>query len=315
MKSAKFAMLALLAAMGCAAAQPQSLRIVVPNPPGGAMDTLMRLLAERIGRLNNIPVIVDNRAGASTIIGSEIVARAAPDGATVLVAANSFVINPHLRQLSFDPLTSFEPVCHVADVPQAIAVHGKSPYKSLADLIADARRRPGELSIGSNGPTTAQHIVAEKFRRDAKVDMLYVPFPGGPPAVNAIMGQHMTAIASAYPELQSHVQSGDLRVLATTAGKRVPALPDLPTLVEAGIDLDMPSWLMVLAPAKTPAPAMTRLRDWFREAVMAPEVAPRLAPLLLTPVGACGPGVADYLRAQHEAMGKIVREANIKVQD
>ena len=177
-----------LAIASAAVAQvPSTVRIIIPNPPGGTMDALFRILADRIGRTHNITMIIEYKAGASTIIGTEHVARAAPDGATLLVAANSFVINPHVRKLNFDPLTSFEPICHIAEVPQTIAVHGKSPWKTLGDLIGAAKAKPGEVSIGSNGPTTAQHLVVEKFRRDAKLDMIYVPFPGGAPTVNAAL--------------------------------------------------------------------------------------------------------------------------------
>ena len=316
MKRATWALLFSMALASAALAQvPSTIRIIIPNPPGGTMDALFRIIAERIGRLHNLTVIIEYKAGASTIIGSEYVARSAPDGATLLVAANSFVINPHLRKLNFDPLTSFEPLCHIAEVPQTIAVHGKSPWKTLGDLMSAARAKPGEVSIGSNGPTTAQHMVVEKFRRDAKLDMIYVPFPGGASAVNAILGQHVNSIAAAYPELNSHVQAGDLRVLATTGARRLNALPDVPTLAEAGIELDLANFMMVLAPAKTPRPVLDKLGEYFAEAVKAPELQPRFAPFLVTTVGVCGAPVAAFLKTQYDATGRIVREANIKVQE
>ena len=155
--TAKASVPAAVAIASAAVAQvPSTVRIIIPNPPGGTMDALFRILADRIGRTHNITMIIEYKAGASTIIGTEHVARAAPDGATLLVAANSFVINPHVRKLNFDPLTSFEPICHIAEVPQAIAVHGKSPWKTLGDLVGAAKARPGEISIGSNGPTTSR---------------------------------------------------------------------------------------------------------------------------------------------------------------
>jgi tripartite-type tricarboxylate transporter receptor subunit TctC len=306
----------LLASVAAARAQtpPSTIRVVVPNPPGGAMDMLIRLLGERLQTRHGTTLVVDNRPGASTIIGTDIVARAPPDGGTLLMAANSFLVNPHIRPLTYDPLTSFTGVCQLVEIPQVIAVNARSPYRSLADLVGAARARPGKLTIGSNGPATAQHVVAEVFRRAAGIDMLYVPYPGGTPAVNALMGEQIDALTTALPDLHGQWAAGELRVLVMSLAKRSPLAPDIPTFRDSGFDFDLPSWLGLQAPAKTPRPVVETLEKWFAEALDAPETRERLAAMQMNPVGRCGPPFGAFLRAQFDDLGKIVREAGIKAE-
>ena len=316
MRRGVLALLACLAQAATAAAQspPTTIRVVVPNPPGGAMDMLIRVLGEQIGRAHGATLIVDNRPGASTIIGTDIVARAPPDGGTLLMAANSFLVNPHIRKLSFDPLTSFAGVCELVQIPQVVAVNAKSPWRTLADLIAAAKASPGKLTIGSNGPATAQHIVAEVFRRAAGVDMVYVPYPGGTPAVNALLGQQIDAMTTAFSDLHAQWTAGALRVLASSMGQRTPLAPDVPTFRESGLDLELPSWLGVHAPAATPRPIVDTLDAWFAEALAAPETRQRLATMQMAPVGRCGADFDTFLRVQYDVLGKIVKEAGIKAE-
>lgn len=306
----------LVAAIAPARAQapPATIHVVVPNPPGGAMDTLIRVLGERIQAKHGTTLVVDNKPGASTIIGSEFVARAPADGGTLLMAANSFLVNPHIRKLPYDPLTSFAGVCQLVEIPQVVAVNARSPYMTLADLIADARRKPGQLTIGSNGPATAQHVVAEVFRRGAGIDMIYVPYPGGTPAVNALMGEQIDSMTTAFSDLHAQWEAGSLRVLVSSMAKRTPLAPDIPTFREAGLDFELPSWLGVHAPAKTPAPVLATLERWFAEALDASETRARLASLQMAGVGRCGAPFDAFLRTQFDGLGKIVREAGIKAE-
>src|SRR5439155_355407 len=175
-------------------------RIVVPFPAGGSADILARLLGEQISKAQGPTVLVENRPGGGASIAYEAVARAAPDGNTLVINGNSLVINPLLRKVNYDPLTSFEPVCHLVSSPQVIVVNSASPYRTLTELFDAARAKPGELSLASVGPATTQHIGFEQLKRLAKVDLTYVPYPGGAPATNALLGGHVTAVLENYSE-------------------------------------------------------------------------------------------------------------------
>jgi len=177
----------------------RTIKLVVPFPPGGGADTLARLLAERMGRAHALSVIVENRPGAGTTIATEAVSRAAPDGNTMLLVANSFVINPSLKRLNYDPLKSFDPICLLTRSPNVIAVNSASPYRSLQDLITAARARPAELTMAFQGPGTGQHVGFEKLKRAADINMIHVPFTGSAPAVSALLGGHVAALFATTP--------------------------------------------------------------------------------------------------------------------
>src|SRR5215468_3846251 len=190
-----------LCALFSLAAQAQTnrmIKFVVPFAPGGTADILARLLAEEIGKAHGVGTLIENRSGAGTIIATEAASRAAPDGSMVLFNANAFVINPHLRKLSYDPLTSFEPVCQLVSSPQVIVVGGGSPYRTLREMFDAARARPGELTLASVGPASTQHIAFEMLKHLAGIDMIFVPFNGNGPAVNALLGKHVDSVLVNY---------------------------------------------------------------------------------------------------------------------
>jgi tripartite-type tricarboxylate transporter receptor subunit TctC len=293
----------------------RTIKIVVPNPPGATTDILARLLAEQIGRAHAVTIVIENRPGAGNVIGSEAVSRAAPDGNTLLINANPFVIDPHLRKLNFDPLTSFEPICYLANSPTIVVVNATSPYRTLADLLSAARAKPGALTMAGVGPATASHIGFEMLRRAARIDMAFVPYPGNPPAVSALLGDHVTAVLTGYPVVADLVKSGKLRALATTTGTRIEALPDVPTVAETGYrDYELDFWIGVVAPAKTPKEAISQLVHWFQTALQAPETKSKLLAQALYPVGRCGADFAAHIRKQYSEYGRIIREANIKAE-
>src|SRR6266850_1088167 len=176
-----------------AAWSQRSIKIVVPFPPGGSADILARLLGEQVGKSNGVTVVTENRPGGGASIAYEAVARAAPDANTLVINANSLVINPHLRKVNYDPLTSFEPVCYLLSSPNLIVVNSASPYRTLNDYIAAARAKPGELAFATVGPATTQHIGFEQFRRLANINVTYVPYTGGAPAITALLGGHVSA--------------------------------------------------------------------------------------------------------------------------
>ena len=226
---------------------------MVPYAPGSGPDILGRLLAEQIGRANGQTIFVESRPGAGTLIGTEAVARAAPDGNTVLVVAPSFVINPTLRKVSYDALTGFEPICHLAATPIVLVTNSASPYRTVAELLDAARAKPGELTLGSGGPGSSLHIAFEVLKRAAGVNMTYVPYAGSGPAINALLGRHLTAVFADYPTVVEQLKTGTLRALATTSRTRAAALPDVPTITELGLkDYEDEIWYGSVAPAKTP---------------------------------------------------------------
>jgi tripartite-type tricarboxylate transporter receptor subunit TctC len=308
---------AIVLALYAPSAWPQAARtvkIVVPYPPGSGPDILSRLMGEQIGRAQGPSVVVENRPGGGTVIGTEAVARAAPDGSTVLLVANSFVVNPALKKGNYDVSTSFEPICYLASTPLVLVVQGTAPYKTLTDLIAAARAKPGELALAA-APTSSLHIAFEVVKRAASINMTFVPYPGTAPAINALMGGHVTAVFADYPTVVSHLKSGSLRGLATASAARVESLPDVPTLAETGVvKYEAEIFYGIVAPAKTPADMVAQLSDWFSAALKAPEVRPRLAQQGLFPVGTCGADFGAYMRKLVDEYSRVIREAGIKAE-
>jgi tripartite-type tricarboxylate transporter receptor subunit TctC len=307
----------LLLAAHSAAAQTSSvpIKIVVPSTPGGGSDVMARLLADQIGRSQGPTMVIENRPGASNTIGSEAVARAAPDGNTLLITTPEFVITPHLRKLNYDPLTSFEPICYLVRSPQAIVVNAASPYRTLKDLLDAARAKPGELTLASAGPASSPHIAIEKLKRAAGVNITYVPYQGSGPAVNALLGQHLTAVFASYPNVVEPVRTGRLRALAVASLQRIEELPEAPTVVEAGFkDYEADLWYGVVAPARTSKETVAQLAKWFTAAIQDPEIKSKLAAQGLFPVGTCAAGFGDFLRSQYDDYDVAIRDANIKAQ-
>ena len=303
----------LLATVGVSSQPTRTVRIVVPYTPGSGPDILGRLLAEQVGRQNGPTMVVEDHPGAGTVIGTEAVARAAPDGGTLLVVAPSFVINPSLRKVGYDSSTSFEPICRLAATPMVVVVNAASPYRTLAELLDAARAKPGELTLGSGGPGSSLHIGFEVIRRAAGVNITYVPYGGNAPAVSALLGGHLTAVYADYPTVVEQLKAGSLRALATGARTRAEPLPDVPTVAEAGFkDYDLDIWYGLVAPARTPKEALNGLADQVSAAVAAPEMKPKLALQGLYPVVSCGAEFAAHLRKQHDEYAKVIREAGIK---
>jgi tripartite-type tricarboxylate transporter receptor subunit TctC len=293
----------------------RTIKIVVPFPPGGGVDIVARLMADQIGRERRTSVVVENRPGAGTLIATEAVARAAPDGNTVLFLANSFIINAGLRRVAYDPLTSFEPICLLTRSPNAVVVNSALPYRTLGELIQDARAKPGNLTMAFQGPATSQHIGVEKLKRAAGVDMVNVPFLGSAPAVNAILGGHVTALFVNYPAVAEQVSAGKIRVLATASRTRIESMPDVPTVSEVvGKDFEEDVWNGVVVPAKTSRETVSQLADWLRAAILSTEVRPKLAVQGFSVAGTCGADFASFLREQVSEYGQLIRETNMKAE-
>ena len=299
---------------GCALAQvPSTVRVIVPYAPGGSVDLLARLLGEEIGKAGGPTIVVEDKPGASTIIGTETVARARPDGGTVGMVANSFLINSNIRKLSYDPLTGFEPICHLVDSPQVVAVNAKSRFKTLEELLADARQRPGALTVGALGPATTQHVAAEMFKKFAGIDLTFVPYPGGAPAANAIVSGQVDLTIANYSELFPIIDAGQLRPLGVMSKQRIAPLPDTPTMREKGLAFDITAWFAMVATGKTPRPVVDDLTRLFRTALDSAPVRAKLAQLQLTPVGRCGDDFSAFLREQDAEIRPVVQGAGIKL--
>ncbi|MEA2948223.1 MAG: hypothetical protein QOI40_3553 [Alphaproteobacteria bacterium] len=305
--------LAALTAQGTWSQAAKSIKIIVPYTPGNGPDILARLLGQQVALAHGPSVVVENRPGAGAVIGTDVVARSAPDGTTLLLAAPALVINDALKRPGSTPVDHFDPVCQFAATPMILVVRGDSSYKTLNDLLSQARARPGELQMVSGGPATSLHVAIEVIKRAADVTMTYVPYGGTAPAINALMGAHVTAVMSDYPTIVSQLQSGTLRPLVTISDKRIASLPDVPTLAETGlVKYDADIFYGLVAPAKTPPAVMAQLIDMFTAAAKTPEAKAKFEQLGLFAADRCGADWGAYLNKQVADYARIARESNIK---
>jgi tripartite-type tricarboxylate transporter receptor subunit TctC len=293
----------------------RTIRVIITVPPGGSIDVLVRILADHISSTKGQSIIVESRPGAGGSIGAEAVARAPPDGNTLLINNNGIIISAILRKVNYDPRASFEPICYLVTTPQIIVVNSASPYRTLAQLVEVARSRPAELSIASVGPNTTQHIGIERLKRLAQANLTYVPYPGGAPTVNALLGAHVTSAVLNWSEIGEQLTAGKVRALATMALQRIQPLPDLPTVAESGYpDFETDVWFGLVAPAKTPKETVSQLIDWFSSAVLAPAVKSKLAAQALYPNPKCGADFAAHITRQSDLYTRLIRELNIKTE-
>jgi len=293
-------------------AQTGVIKVVVPVPPGSAGDLIARLLTDQVGRLNNRSFVIEPRPGAGTMIGTEAVVRAPANGQTLLINSPFLLIGPHLRKLSFDPLASLDPVCYLVSSPGVLAVNAASPYRTFADLMEAVRTRPGQLTFASAGPGSTHQVGFEKLKHDAGLDFTYVPFSGGGPAINALLGNHVTAVLAEYAPLSEHLKAGTLRPLAVTSTARVAGLPGVPTIAETYPGFEVDFWWGLFAPAHTPDALLSQLAEWFTAAMQKPEVKAKLNELGFFPAGICGQDFAALLRKQYEDYGRVIRSANMR---
>jgi tripartite-type tricarboxylate transporter receptor subunit TctC len=233
----------------------------------------------------------------------------------VLIVANSFLINPALKKLAYDPLTSFEPLCLLTRSPNVIAVNSASPYHSLSDLLNDAQAKPGGLTLAFQGPATSQHIAAEKLKLAAKIDMINVPFTGAAPAVNALLGSHVAALFINYPSVAEQARAGKVRILAAGTRDRNKLISDIPTIAEAiHNEFEEDVWFGAVVPANTPKDAVENLSAWFRQAMADTEVDAKLAIQGFARSETCGDAFASYLRQYSDEYHRLIHDANIKLE-
>ena len=309
----------LIALIGATPAQAQSfpfkpVRMVVPFPPGGSTDTLARLVGQYLSQHWGQAVVVDNKPGGGTVIGGAIVAKAPADGYTLLIVANSLVINAKLRDnLPYPGIKAFEPVALLTNSPQVLAVSSASPYLTLRDFLDAARAQPGVLSYSTVGPTTTQHIAGEMLKRATGVQLTYAPFPGGGPAANAVLGGHVTAVLTNFNEVAGMIEAGKLRPLAVTTLERLSALKQVPTVAESGYPgFEAVAWFGVAAPAGTPREIVDKLAEGFEAALNDADIRQRLIGAGLYPAYLGPTAFAAHIAQQYTHSARVIDEAKIR---
>ena len=309
------AALALLPTVAVAQNYPSKpIRVVVGQAPGGATDVIARLVAPRFGEHLGQPVVVENRTGAAGSIGASFVAKSAPDGYNLLVVSSSYAINPGLyKDLPFDPVKDLVPVTLIAEAPFLLVVHPSMPVKSVKDLVAMAKARPGTLNFASGGNGSSGQLAGELFKYLAGVDIVHVPYKGaGPALVDVIAGQvHMT-FGSVLSTL-GHVKNGRLRALGVTSAKRSAAVPDLPTIAEAGVKgYRRTTWYGLLAPAGAPAPIIAKLVADMQKAVESPEIRNHLLGDGAEPVAGSPKQFQDFMASEMKSAREIIQRAKVQ---
>ncbi|HET9576609.1 MAG TPA: tripartite tricarboxylate transporter substrate binding protein [Usitatibacter sp.] len=308
-----------LALPGGAAAQAfptKPIRIVVTYPPGGGADLMARLVAPKMSESLGQPVVVENKPGASGQIGASEVARSAPDGYTLMLDASSYSVNPSLySKLPYEPTKAFTPIAVLALFPNVLVVTPSYPVHDVKGLIAAAKAKPGTIAFASSGNGSAQHLSGELFLQKTGVQMTHVPYKGGGPALNDVMGGQVPTFFANMASSLPQIKGGKLRPLAITGAKRSPALPDVPTMAEAGVPgYEVYEWNAIFAPAGTPPAVIAKLAEAIDKAVQSPEFRERVASLGGELTG-YGPAEADrFVREQMQLWGKVVKDGKIRVE-
>ena len=290
-------------------------RLVVPFPPGGATDLLARQLAQRLGDGWAQTLVIENRGGASGAIATEHVARQPGDGYTLLFAtASTHAINPAVSKVPFHPLKDFTPVVNVAAAPLGLVVHPSLPARSVKELIALLRARPGQVDMASFGTGTGSHLAGELFKVMAKVDMVHVPYKGGAAAMTDLLGGHVTLLFDTLSNTLVHAQSGKLRLLASTGPSRVAAMPSLPTIAETLPGYDAMTWFGILGPAAMPRAVVVRVNGDVAKVLQVNEVRASLAAQGFEPAAGTPEAFAAQIQADLSKWARLVAEAKIPVE-
>jgi tripartite-type tricarboxylate transporter receptor subunit TctC len=292
------------------------IRFIVPFTPGGPTDQTARLLGNRAADLFNQPVVVENRGGANGNIGMELAVKSAPDGYTwVIATVGTIAVNPSLYKLPFDMLKDFAPVIHLTNSPAVLVVHPSLPVKSVKDLIALAKKRPGELTFGSSGSGGLGHISGEMFRQLAGVEMVHIPYKSSAPGLVDLLGGQISMMFENTISAVPHVKAGKLRALAVTTATRSPVLPDVPTVGESGLaGYANNSWNGILVPGGTPRELITRLNAEFVRILREPDVRERLSAVGAEIVASTPEQFGAMIRSEIDKLAKVVKAAKIKVE-
>lgn len=314
-----FALLAFPGLALEAEAQPypaRPIRLIVPYPPGGSADILARTIGQKAGEGLGQTFVIDNRPGAGTAIGTDALAKSAPDGYTIMLGTvSSHAINPALNtKLPFDPIKDFTPVSLVASVPFAMIVHPSVAAKSVREFVALARAKPATLNYSSAGSGTSNHLAGELLKSMASIDIAHIPYKGSAPALNDLLAGQVSLMFDLVVTAAPHVKSGAVRALAVTGSKRSPVLPDVPTIAESGIDgYEVSAWFGIFAPAGVPRTIVERLNAEFTKALNDADLRQRLAKDGSEPLTSTPDEFASYLRSEVDKWAKVVKASGMKV--
>lgn len=294
-----------------------SLRLVVTFPPGGSTDITARILQPRLSERIGRPVVVENRPGAASQVGTQFVARAAPDGNTLLVCFDTHAINPIAKpNLPYDTFKDFVGVTLAVRFPLVIGASAAVPAKDLREFLAAARQSPAKFSYASTGVGSMNHLVAEDIKRQAGADVLHVPFGGGGPAVQAVLADTVSITLLSYAALKSNIAAGKIKALAVTGSQRLADLPEVPTVAESGFPgFEAYSWIGIFAPAATPAATVAKLTQDFQAALRSPDVSGKLTESGFEVIASDGPALDRYAREQHDRWEAFVKRTHLKVQE
>ncbi len=308
----------LVALTATAAAQDyptKPVRLIIPFPPGGSNDVVGRMIATQLSERLGKQVIVDNRAGAGGVIGTEVAANSPNDGYTLLIISIAHTVNPWLYTLKYDPIKSFTPVGILASGPNVVAINPGLPVNSIKELIALAKKEPGKLQYASAGVGSFQHLGGELFKLEAGVDLLHVPFKGGGPSMIDVIGGHTKIVFSSLVQTTPHIKSGKLKALATGGDKRSPVLPDVPTVAEAGVPTYRAvNWWGIVAPAGTPQPIVAKLHKAIGEVQNTPAVKEQFAREGADIVQMSPEEFGKFIQSEMTKWGRVVKEGKIKAQ-
>ena len=299
-----------------AAAWPaKPIRWVVPFPPGGAMDVIARTLGERAGRALGQPFVIENRPGAGGNIGADAVAKSPADGYTIMITSIGMATNKALyAKLSYDPVKDFAPISLLAVVPNVLVVNANSPDKTVADVIAHAKRDPGKLTYASAGNGTSIHLAGEVFASMAGLNLLHVPYKGSGPAVTDMLGGQVDLMFDSITSAAPHIQAGKLRALGVTSARRSATLPNVPTIAEAGVPgYEVSPWFAVFAPAGTPAPIVQKINAALLDAMKQPDTKVRFDAIGAEPIGSTPAELAAHVDKEMARWGKLIKERNIRM--
>ena len=298
----------------------KTITYLVPFPAGGTTDVLARLIAQKLGPALGTNVIVDNRGGAGGSLGSEIASRAAPDGTTLLGGTiSSHAINVSLYpRIGYDPVKSFAPVTLIGTNPVVLVVNQASPYKTLKDILEASRSRPGGLSSASAGTGTSQHLALELLAYRSGVKFTHVPYKGSGPAIQDVIGGQVDMMFDTTVVAGPHIQSGKLRAIAVTSAKRLPSMPDVPTVAESGLpglaDFEVVSWQAIFVPAGTPASIVDRLHNEIRTILSQPDMQDKLKSFGMQPTDMTTAQIAAFQKAEVDKWAQVIKAANIKAE-
>ena len=304
-----------VAAAGAQDAYPsRPLKFILPFPPGGGTDILGRVIAERLSASLGQPVVTENRGGAGGNVGAEAAAHSAPDGYTIVLVAPSLAISPSLySKLNYDPVKDLAPIGLVATVPNVMITHPAVEAKNLQEFIALARSRPGAMNYGSGGAGTSNHLAGELFNIVTGTKLVHVPYKGVNLAMQGVLAGEIQLVFIGIPAALPHIKAGKLRALALVAPQRSPALPEVPTVAEAGLkDFEVTTWYGIMTPSGTPRPIVSRLNAELVKIMHTPDVKERLAGMATDPLTSTPEEFAAYLRQEIAKWGEVVRKANLK---